>query len=126
VLAETVKRIEEMADKKGISRNALIAQLLAKATAPRAKKEEKVMAIKIKTATSFYVPPHDVHTLVAILHSHGFVEVDHTVQHVARRWKMGTAYVNLFHTGSVTVQDDYKSIAYRQVIHSLREAAHES
>jgi hypothetical protein len=41
VLAETVKRIEEMADKKGISRNALIAQLLAKATTPRAKKEAK-------------------------------------------------------------------------------------
>jgi len=38
VLAETVKRIEEMADKKGISRNALIAQLLAKATK---KKEAK-------------------------------------------------------------------------------------
>jgi len=38
VLVETVKRIEEMADKKGLSRNALIAQLLAKAITPKAKK----------------------------------------------------------------------------------------
>lgn len=84
------------------------------------------MSIKVKTPTSFSVPPRDVHTLVAILQSHGYVEIDHTVQHVARRWKMGTAYVNLFHTGSLTVQDDYKSVAYRQVIHSLREASHEA
>jgi hypothetical protein len=41
VLVETVKRIEEMADKKGLSRNALIAQLLAKATTAKAKKEAK-------------------------------------------------------------------------------------
>jgi hypothetical protein len=38
VLAETVKRIEEMADKKGLSRNALIAQLLTKATTAKVKK----------------------------------------------------------------------------------------
>jgi hypothetical protein len=41
VLAETVKRIEEMADKKGLSRNALISQLLTKATTTKAKKEAK-------------------------------------------------------------------------------------
>jgi hypothetical protein len=41
VLVETVKRIEEMADKKGLSRNALIAQLLAKATTTKVKKEAK-------------------------------------------------------------------------------------
>jgi hypothetical protein len=41
VLAETVKRIEEMADKKGLSRNALISQLLTKATTAKVKKEAK-------------------------------------------------------------------------------------
>jgi hypothetical protein len=41
VLVETVKRIEEMADKKGLSRNALISQLLTKATTTKAKKEAK-------------------------------------------------------------------------------------
>jgi hypothetical protein len=85
------------------------------------------MPIKIKTATSFSVTGYyGIIQLESILEVLNFVEVDHTVQHVARRWKMGTAYVNLFHTGSVTVQDDYKSVAYRQAIHSLREASHEA
>jgi hypothetical protein len=85
------------------------------------------MPIKIKTATSFSVTGYyGMIQLESILEVLNFVEVDHTVQHVSRRWKMGTAYVNLFHTGSVTVQDDYKSVAYRQVIHSLREASHEA
>jgi hypothetical protein len=41
ISAETVVRLESMADKKGLSRNALIAQLLAKAMMPKAKKETK-------------------------------------------------------------------------------------
>jgi metal-responsive CopG/Arc/MetJ family transcriptional regulator len=41
IAADTVVRLEAMADKKGLSRNALIAQLLAKAITPKAKKETK-------------------------------------------------------------------------------------
>jgi hypothetical protein len=41
IAAETVVKLEEMADKKGLSRNALIGQLLAKAIMPKAKKETK-------------------------------------------------------------------------------------
>jgi hypothetical protein len=41
ISADTVVRLEAMADKKGLSRNALIAQLLAKAIMPKAKKEAK-------------------------------------------------------------------------------------
>ena len=39
--ADTVAKLEAMADKKGLSRNALIAQLLAKAITPKAMKETK-------------------------------------------------------------------------------------